>query len=56
MRESRTSGSVRGARGNPRPYRDRLNRTRKLLMTGCWFDLMPGPVLVSTCDDRAAVR
>ena len=29
MRESRTSGSVRGARGNPRPYRDRLNRTRK---------------------------
>ncbi len=24
MRESRTYGSVRGARGNPRPYRYRL--------------------------------
>ncbi len=24
MREFRLSGSVRGARGNPRPYRDRV--------------------------------
>src|SRR6266705_5760893 len=30
MRESCTYGSVRGARGNSRPYRDR----RQLLMTG----------------------
>jgi hypothetical protein len=26
MRESRTYGSVRGARGNSRPYRDRFAR------------------------------
>jgi len=26
MRESRTYGSVRGARGNPRPYRDPKER------------------------------
>jgi hypothetical protein len=29
MRESRTSGSVRGARDNPRPYRYHFSRTKK---------------------------
>jgi hypothetical protein len=41
MRESRTSGSVRGARDNPRPYRYRSNRTGKHLSVS---------VLVNVCD------
>lgn len=43
MRESRTYGSVRGARGNPRPYRDCIGTG---LGATLWVGILKWPMLL----------
>jgi hypothetical protein len=49
MRESRTYGSVRGARGDARPYRDRRSAPRKDI------GVRP-PVIARSASDEATSR
>ena len=52
MRESRTYGSVRGARGNSRPYRERIGLLHCISLLVCRFSAAGNDDLTTRSGDR----